>query len=48
MLNQVYVMRLEPDELILIDWAALGSDSEPVIRAAESWLQRQTYGAVHA
>lgn len=39
--GRVYDGPIQPDQPVAIDWPRLGSDDDPVIRVASSWLQEQ-------
>ncbi len=39
--GRVYEGRILPDEPIAIDWVRIGSEDDPVLRAATSWLAQQ-------
>ena len=39
--GRVYEGRIAPDQEVEIDWTRLGSDDDPVLRAATEWLRRQ-------
>jgi hypothetical protein len=39
--GKTYMQGIPPDEVVEIDWAAHGTDHDPVILAAEEWLAAQ-------
>jgi C-terminal processing protease CtpA/Prc len=39
--GQTYGGPITPDEAVVTDWAALGTDGDPVIQAARAWLLEQ-------
>jgi carboxyl-terminal processing protease len=39
--GRVYDGPIQPDERVAIDWTKIGSDDDPVIRAAANWLRQQ-------
>jgi C-terminal processing protease CtpA/Prc len=40
--GRVYDGPIQPDQPVDIDWARIGTDDDPVIRVASSWLREQT------
>ena len=44
--GRVYEGRIPVDEAVEIDWTRVGSDDDPVLRAASTWLRSQPQCAV--